>query len=180
MSCAASFRVGDKVVYPNQGVGVIELISRRPMGESVQEFYLLRIESSNLRVMVPSANAATIGLRAVSQAGEWQAVLHYLEERTPVAATAAPNDWKGRFKENSEKMRDGTLLHLAEVLKGLAQLHQGKPLSYREKKMLDRAALLLANEMASMGELSSEQALTRLQAALDKAGLSLPPLDPEE
>ncbi|HET9785148.1 MAG TPA: CarD family transcriptional regulator, partial [Terriglobales bacterium] len=64
MSCTASFRVGDKVVYPNQGVGIIELISQRTLGESVQEFYLLHIESSNLRVMVPSANAATIGLRA--------------------------------------------------------------------------------------------------------------------
>ena len=179
MSCTASFRLGDKVVYPNQGVGIIELISQRALGESVQEFYLLHIESSNLRVMVPSANAATIGLRAVSQASEWEAVLHFMEQQ-PVAGTAAPGDWKSRFKENSDKMRDGTLLHLAEVLKGLAQLHQGKPLSYREKKMLDRAALLLAGEMASTGELTIEQALERLQAALAKAGLELPPPDVEE
>ncbi len=179
MSCTASFRVGDKVVYPNQGVGVIETVGQRSLGESVQEYYLLRIESSNLRVMVPSANAAVIGLRAVSAAGEWQTVLQFLEKK-PVASITAPNDWKSRFKENSDKMRDGTLLHLAEVLKGLAQLHQGKPLSFREKKMLDRAALLLSGEMSCTGDLSPDQALERLQSALAKAGLTLPPPDAEE
>lgn len=177
MSASPSFRIGDKVVYPNHGVGVIEHISSRSVGESDQPFYLLRIESSNLRVMVPCANAVSVGMRAVTQAGELADILDYLGHSEVVAS---PSDWKWRFKENSDKMRGGSLLQVAEVLKSLVQLHQAKPLSFREKKMLDRAVLLLAGEMASSGNLSQADALATLTAALAKAALVLPPLDPAE
>ncbi|HWG38815.1 MAG TPA: CarD family transcriptional regulator [Terriglobales bacterium] len=176
MSAIASFRVGDKVVYPNQGVGVIEHISRRDLGESGQEFYLLRIEANNLRVLVPLTSAANIGIRPVTGAAEMTPILGFLQcpDRFPCAS-----DWKGRFRENSDKMRGGVLAQVAEVLKSLVQLHHAKPLSFREKKMLDRAAMLLAAELASASNTTVEQAYERVQECLSKASLVLPPQTPE-
>jgi CarD family transcriptional regulator len=174
MSAPNSFRVGDRVVYPNHGVGVIEHISRRETGATTQEFYQLRIEASNLRVMVPFATAASVGMRPVVQSGELGPILDYLER---AEAVACAGDWKGRFKEHSDKLRGGELAQVAEVLKALVQLHQAKPLSFREKKMLDRAAYLLLSEIASARRLSSADALALLQQALAKASLTLPPFE---
>lgn len=174
MSTSIPFRVGDRVVYPNHGVGVIEHISRRAIGETSQEFYQLRIEASNLRVMVPFATAASVGMRPVIESRELAPILLYLQ-RAEVVACAG--DWKGRFKEHSDKLRSGQLAQVAEVLKALVQLHKAKPLSFREKKMLDRAAHLLVSEIASASKLSLEQALELLQQTLAKASLALPPFE---
>lgn len=173
-SAIPAFRVGDKVVYPNHGVGVIEHIATRPAGPCERQFYLLRIEASNLRVMVPCDNVISVGMRALAAAAELEGTLVYLRRSEVVASST---DWKWRFKENSDKMRNGALDQVAEVLKSLVQLHQAKPLSFREKKMLDRAALLLVSEMASIRSLSQEQALELLRQALETAALTLPPLE---
>lgn len=173
-SAIPAFRVGDKVVYPNHGVGVIEHIANRPAGASERQFYLLKIEASNLRVMVPCDNVVSVGMRAVAPAAEVDGMLVYLRRSEAVACSA---DWKWRFKENSDKMRNGALAQVAEVLKSLVQLHQAKPLSFREKKMLDRAALLLMSEVASIRHLSQEQALEVLRQALETAALTLPPFE---
>ncbi|MGH9487798.1 MAG: CarD family transcriptional regulator [Terriglobales bacterium] len=176
-STSFRFRVGDRVVYPNHGVGTIETIRPDRAGEG--EYYLLHISTSNLRVLVPRANADTVGLRPVSAAADLLPVLRYLEQAGNGNA-AARSDWKTRFRENSIKLRGGALQQVAEVLKGLAQLHTAKRLSTREKKMLDRAALLLASELACAQALSLEDALSRLQSSLAKAQLTLPPLNSEE
>lgn len=176
MSTPRYFQPGDQVVYPNHGVGVIEAIGQAGNGEG--DYYLLTIAASNLRVMVPQANAASVGLRPISAATEAAQMLRYLEDAAPVVAAAArPGDWKTRFRENADKLRRGSLAEVAEVLKALVQLHQSKRLSFREKKMLDRAALLVASELASAQELSLADALGRIAAALEKAALELPPLD---
>jgi len=127
-----SFQIGDKVVYPNHGVGIIEQISSRTTGSTVERFYLLKIKSSSLKVMVPFNNVASVGLRRVIRNGEIQKILDFL-----TAGKCDNNsDWKYRFKENSDRMRTGSLLEVAGVLKGLLLLNQTKPLSFREKKML--------------------------------------------
>jgi CarD family transcriptional regulator len=167
------FRVGDKVVYPNHGVGVIEQISSRNMGANMQQFYLLKIEASNLRVMVPLDNVDCVGMRPVAKPGDVAHILHYLQG----GECHSPSDWKGRFKENSEKMRTGAMLQVAEVLKSLLQLHQVKPLSFREKKMLDRAVALLIDEMATVQGIRVEDAMLLLRRHLDRAHLDLPNAD---
>ncbi len=74
------FSIGDKVVYPNHGVGVIEQISSRTIGTLVERFYLLRIKASSLKVMVPFQNVASVGLRRVVKNGEIQKILEYLTD----------------------------------------------------------------------------------------------------
>jgi CarD family transcriptional regulator len=131
----SSFQIGDKVVYPNHGVGVIEQISSRTIGANIEKFYLLKIKSSNLKVMVPFHNIDSVGLRKVVRNGEIQKILDFLVD----GKCENNSDWKYRFKENSDRMRTGSLLEVAGVLKSLLILNQTKPLSFREKKMLERA-----------------------------------------
>jgi len=165
-----NFHIGDKVVYPNHGVGVIEQISSRSIGASVERFYLLNIKASSLKVMVPCANAGSVGLRRVVRNGEIQKVLDLLS----IAESNGNGDWKDRFKENSDRMRTGSLLEVAGVLKSLIALHQAKPLSFREKKMLERARYLLVSELAMARNCEESKIEEVLTSALAKCKLRFP------
>jgi len=165
-----SFSVGDKVVYPNHGVGVIEQISSRTIGSQIERFYLLKIKASSLKVMVPFHNVGSVGLRRVVRNGEVQKVLEFLMD----GEIENNADWKYRFKENSDKMRTGTLLDVAIVLKGLLLLAQTKPLSFREKKMLERARYLLVSELAMAKSCEEPEIEDLLNGALSKCKLRFP------
>jgi CarD family transcriptional regulator len=167
-----TFEVGDKVVYPNQGVGTIENISSRSFGTQFEKFYLLRLVYSSMTVMVPFSNVDTIGLRKVTRNAEITRVLAFLSS----GSCHLHGDWKSRFKENSEKMLTGSLLNVAEVLKGLLLLQIEKPLSFREKKMLDRARHMLVTELTMARRIPEAESVTVLQKALGKAHLTLPPV----
>jgi len=169
-SAEMNFHVGDKVVYPNHGVGVIEQISSRSIGSTVERFYLLHIKASSLKVMVPCQNAGNVGLRRVVKNGEVQKVLDLLS----ITDNGANGDWKDRFKENSDRMRTGSLLEVAGVLKSLIALHQAKPLSFREKKMLERARYLLVSELAMARNCDETKVEELLTLTLAKCNLRFP------
>jgi CarD family transcriptional regulator len=170
MISSDGFHIGDKVVYPNHGVGVIEQISSRTIGASVEKFYLLKIKASSLKVMVPFNNVNSVGLRRVVRNGEIQKILDYLTD----GECSNNTDWKYRFKENSDRMRTGSLLEVAGVLKGLLMLNQSKPLSFREKKMLERARYLLVSELAMAKNCDEPQIEELLNKALSKHNLRFP------
>ena len=167
-----TFQIGEKVVYPNQGVGVIENISSRSFGTQSERFYLLRLTYSSMTVMVPFSNVGNIGLRKICKNTEINRILHFLAHGECDSST----DWKLRFKENSDKMQSGSLLQAAEVLKTLLILQQDKPLSFREKKMLDRARHMLVTELSMARRIPDSEAITIMDRALAKAGLMLPAL----
>src|SRR5579863_6854515 len=169
---AMEFKIGDKVVYPNHGVGVIEQISYGMVNGRTETYYLLRITSSSLKVMVPRSNADAVGLRPVIRNGETEKVLGYIEK----GKFNSHHDWKHRFKENSERMRTGSLIEVAAVLKSLVALSRTKPLSFREKKMLERAKYLLVSELATARNTTAETVETALFKSLAKAHLRMPPM----
>ncbi len=164
------YKLGDKVVYPNHGVGVIEQISYGVLNGRTEKYYMLRILSSGLKVMVPQTNAVTVGLRPVLRSAETSKVLSYLER----GKFNSHHDWKHRFKENSERMRTGALIEVAAVLKSLVALSRTKPLSFREKKMLERAKQLLVSELATARNTSPQLAENELVRCLAKAKLQMP------
>ena len=170
MNGQLSFQIGDKVVYPNHGVGVIEQISSRTIGFNVQKFYLLKIKASSLRVEVPFNNVGMVGLRPVVKNGEVAKIIAFLTDGKCDNHT----DWKYRFKENSEKMRTGSLLEVAVVLKSLLLLAKDKPLSFREKKMLERARYLLVTELAMSRNVPEVEIEEQLNKALSKSKLKFP------
>jgi len=166
-----TFQIGEKVVYPNQGIGIVENISTRSFGSHFERFYLLRLVYNSMTVMVPFSHVEDVGLRRISKNGELERVLLFLSSGN----CKTSQDWKSRFKENSEKMRVAGLLQIAEVLKSLLLLQLEKPLSFREKKMLDRARHMLVSEISISRGLRESETLALLQRALAKASLSLPP-----
>jgi len=165
-----TFQVGEKVVYPNHGVATIENISSRAFAGHQERFYLLRLSTNSMTVMVPLSHADHIGLRRVTKNGQMARVIDYLGE----SRRKRQQDWKDRFKENTEKMQKGNLLEIAEVLKNLLVLQAEKPLSFREKKMLDRARHMLMTELSISRGWSPEEAARILDQALAKAQLHLP------
>ena len=165
-----TFVIGEKVVYPNQGVGTIENISSRAFGAQFEKFYLLRLLYSSMTVMVPFSNVTNIGLRKITKNNEVSRVLNYLAS----GECDCPSDWKCRFKENTDKMQSGSLLQVAEVLKILLVLQNEKPLSFREKKMLERARYLLVSELAMARNCEESKVEEILTTALAKCKLRFP------
>jgi CarD family transcriptional regulator len=171
------YKTGDKVVYPNHGVGIIEQINFGILNGRTEKYYMLKIYASGLKVMVPASNAISVGLRPVIRNGETLKVLGFLEKGKP----NSHHDWKHRFKENSERMRTGALIEVAAVLKSLVSLSRTKPLSFREKKMLERAKFLLVSELATARNTSPETMEDALVKSLAKARLQMPsPLEKTE
>jgi CarD family transcriptional regulator len=164
------YKIGEKVVYPNHGVGVIEQISYGTLNGRTETYYMLRITSNSLKVMVPRSNAEAVGLRPVIRTGETEKVLGYIAK----GKFNSHHDWKHRFKENSERMRTGSLLEVAAVLKSLVALSRTKPLSFREKKMLERAKYLLITELATARNATPETIESALVKSLAKARLRMP------
>lgn len=164
------FQVGEKVVYPNQGIGTIENISSRTFGSRFERFYLLKLTYTEMTVMVPFSHVEEIGLRKITRNGNLIRVLEFLSG----GVCKTSSDWKDRFKENTDKMRAGTLQEVAEVLKTLLLLQNDKPLSFREKQMLQRARHLLITELSTSRGLPEAEAIDMLQKALSRASLSLP------
>ena len=165
-----TFQVGEKVVYPNHGVGTIENISSRSFGTQQERFYLLRLAPTSMTVMVPFSHVSDVGLRKVTKCSEITRVLNYLAAGTP----CCPQDWKDRFKENSDKMKGGSLLEITEVFKALLIIQSTKPLSFREKKMLERARSMLILETSVARSVSEPDAIALIGKSLAKCGLAMP------
>src|ERR1700737_3846680 len=117
------YKIGDKVVSPNHGVGSLEQLNFGVLNGRTEKYYMLKIFASGLKVMVPAGNAISVGLRPVIRNGETLKVLGFLEKGKP----NSHHDWKHRFKENSERMRTGALIEEAAVFKNLFSLSRTKP-----------------------------------------------------
>ncbi len=164
-SMKLSFKVGEKLVYPNHGVTVVEQIAGSPVFGGDDTYYHLRLLSTNSRLMVPIGNTDRVGLRRLYQQKEIKGLLSLLEERVKKAHT----DWKGRYRENLEKMKTGRLEDVAEVLKNLNEVSKKKSLSFREKKMYDRAKYLIVSEVAIVKGITEIEAEKVIEKALDKS-----------
>lgn len=141
-----SFKIGEKVVYPNHGIGVIEKITTAEIAGASNSFYLLRLKATESTVMVPIANAVEIGLRSPIDNNQCDRLLKTLS----ADFINPPVDWKDRYKEFLERMKTGDIFRVAEVLKTLTYLSLSKPLSFREKRMLERARYLVISELATV------------------------------
>ena len=147
------FNVGDKVVYPNQGVGIIQDVCQKHIAGEHAEFYLLKLRGNNSTVMVPTGNADHVGLRLLSTAKQLEALFEILKRNSDQPEP----DWKSRYKENVEKMKTGSIFEVAKVLKNLYCLNYQKTLSFREKKMYDRALQLVISEIATVQDDPTEE-----------------------
>ena len=158
------FKIGDKVVYPNHGLGIIEQIEKRTMGDRMEEFLTLRIVANDSTVMVPRSNTTNVGLRRVVTKKEVEDVFDVLKD----TKITLYDDWKGRFQENSDKMRTGSITEVARVFKSLSHLALQKNLSYRERRMLDKAKYLIVSEIAEVERLPTDQVEAKIDRAVSR------------
>ena len=141
-----TFQVGDKVIYPNHGLGVVERIEEKTILGTTCGFYHLRIVANETTVLVPLSNVDSVGLRRAIGDEEVERLFGELGN----GKIDNHQNWKGRFKDNSDKMRSGSIYEVADVLKSLTFLSRSKSLSFREKRMLDRAKFLVVSEISEM------------------------------
>ena len=139
------FDVGDKAVYPAHGVGEILAVESRDIMGSSMEVYVMRIIERNMTILIPVAKSSEVGLRRVMGTEEVNEVFEVLRERKRVTDSQT---WNRRFREYSEKIRTGSAVEIAHVLRDLYLLRSGKALSYGEKRMLNTAIDLLSQEIA--------------------------------
>jgi CarD family transcriptional regulator len=163
-----TFKVGQKVVYPNHGVTVVEKIAAGEIDGVEQTYFHLKLLSNNSKVMVPKANLELVGLRPLCQNRDVRSLFDILEDGN----IDTYKDWKGRYKQNLDKMKTGKLTEVAEVLKNLRLVSQRKSLSFREKKMYERAKYFIVSEVAhvkGITERESEDLVERsLASSLEK------------
>lgn len=157
-----NFELGEKVVYPNHGVGVVEMIADGEIDGVKQTYYHLRLLSNNSKVMVPEGNLDLVGLRPLCDTDEVDNLLEILEDGN----IDTYKDWKGRYKQNLDKMKTGRLTEVAEVLKNLRLVSQRKSLSFREKKMFERAKYFIVSEVAQVKDISERKAEALVEEAL--------------
>jgi CarD family transcriptional regulator, regulator of rRNA transcription len=140
-----AFDIGDKVIYPNHGLGVIERIETKTIMGTTCGFYQLRM-ANETTVFVPVDNVDGVGLRRAINDEEVQRLFDLLGD----GKIDSHQNWKGRFKDNSDRMRTGSIYDVVEVLKSLTFLSKSKSLSFREKRMLDRAKFLVVSEITEV------------------------------
>ena len=139
------FNIGDKAVYPGHGVAEVMGLERREIAGSAMEFYVLRVLENDMKVMVPKSNANAVGLRRIVGEQQIKEVYGVLERRGEKISTAT---WNRRYREYMEKIKTGSLMEIAAVLRDLSILRSDNDLSFGERKMLDTARTLLVQELA--------------------------------
>ena len=148
------FSVGDMAVYPAHGVGKIESIEERKVGELAQHFYVMRILDSNMTIMIPTTSSRNVGLRSIISAREVKKVYDILGDRD-IAIESQP--WNQRYREYMEKIKTGSVYEIAAVLRDLFLLRVDKDLSFGERKMMDTAKSLLVKEIALAKDVAEEK-----------------------
>ena len=158
------FEIGEKVVYPNHGLGIVEHIETRTILGTTGGFYSLRMTSSATTVLVPVDNVEGVGLRRAISDQDVKKLFILLGN----GKIDNHQNWKGRFKDNSDKMRTGSIRHVIDVLKNLNFLSKSKNLSFREKRMLDRAKFLVVSEIAEVTSETEEKIAGKVEKALER------------
>ena len=159
-----TFQVGDKVIYPNHGLGIVERIEEKTILGTTCGFFHLRIVANDTTVLVPVANVDGVGLRKAIDDAEVERLFTLLGD----GKIDNHQNWKGRFKDNSDKMRTGSIYDMADVLKSLTFLSKSKSLSFREKRMLDRAKALIISEVSEVMRQKALEVEEQVDRALEK------------
>ena len=159
-----TFEVGDKVIYPNHGLGIVERIEEKTILGTTCGFYHLRIVANETTVLVPVSNVDGVGLRRAISDDEVERLFGLLGD----GKIDNHQNWKGRFKDNSDKMRSGSIYEVADVLKSLTFLAKSKSLSFREKRMLDRAKFLVISEVSEVMREPAASIEGRVDRALER------------
>ena len=139
------FKVGESAVYPAHGIAIIKRIDEREVGGKKKSFYVLQVLENQMTIMVPTDNAAAVGLRSIISDAEVMQVYSILKMRD---VKIDQTTWNRRYRDYMEKIKTGSIYEIAEVLRDLFLLRHSKDLSFGERKMLDQAKALIVKEIS--------------------------------
>lgn len=148
------FEIGDKIVYPNHGAGVIDSIEKKEFLGEEKEYYILKMPIGSMDISIPIANIDKMNIRDVIGKKEGDEILKILDE----APTEMNDNWNVRYRENQEILKTGDIYKIAEMVRNLAILDKEKGLSTTEKKLLNRARRIMASELVMAGSLETQKA----------------------
>jgi len=147
--------IGQKVAYPSQGVCLVEEIGKKTIGAMSIQFYSLRVLSDNSIILVPMANAESVGIRPIISPIQCKSLI----EKLSTDFEAVSCDWKTRSRGFTEQLQTGDVFEAADVLKKLTFLSHEKKLSFREQTLLDKSKFLIVSEIINSN--SADEATLR-------------------
>lgn len=156
------FQVGDKIVHPMHGAGVIDSIVQKKINGVVREYYILKLPVGGMMVMIPTENSEEIGVRPVCKGSEADQVIAAI----PEIEVNMTQNWNRRYRENMLRLKSGDLLEVARVVKGLMLRDEERGLSTGERKMLHSAKQILISEIVLSQNSSYEAVEGRINTAL--------------
>ena len=156
------FQIGDKVVHPMHGAGVIDSIVQRRVAGQVQEYYQLKLSVGNMVVMVPTDNTGEVGMRPVVSGAKAEELMSEMEG----IEVDMTSNWNRRYRENLVRLKSGDLLEVARVVKGLRRRESQRGLSNGERKMLHTAKRILISELVLAQSLPYETVESSIDTVL--------------
>lgn len=156
------FQIGNKIVHPMHGAGVIESITREKISGKMTEFYVFKMPISGLTLKIPVANAEMIGIRSVSTPEAVERVI----EAIPGLGIDMTANWNHRYRENMERLKSGDLMEVAGVIKALMHRDSERGLSNGERKMLHNAKQILISEIVLAEDVEYPAAEARVNSAM--------------
>lgn len=149
-----TFRVGDKAVYPAHGVAEVVGIEEKDIGGQVQNFYILKVLENDTTVMIPTSNINLVGVRPIITETEADDVFKVLKKREKIVESTT---WNRRYREYMDKIKTGSVIEVAKVLRDLCIIKGEKELSFGERKLLDTAHGLLITEISIAKGITEEE-----------------------
>lgn len=156
------YQVGDRVVHPMHGAGIIESIVQERLGGQLSSYYVFRMPSGGLMLKIPTGSCGAIGVRALSTSGRIREVLSAI----PGLEIDRTTNWNRRYRENLNRLKSGDLLEVARVIKGLMWRDREKGLSNGERKMLHSAKQILVSEVVLVEGHTYPDAEQRIEQAM--------------
>lgn len=157
------FNIGDKVVYPMHGAGIIEGIEEKEILGEIQKYFILRLPLKNMKVMLPVDNIENIGLRAIVSMDVVNEVFDIMAD----CKSKMPQNWNRRYRANLEKIKTGDIMDVAMVVRDLLILDKEKGLSTGERKMLNNAKQILVSELVLASDLNEKEVESKIKEAIN-------------
>ena len=158
------FSVGDQVVHPMHGAGIIDAIVQERVAGNTQEYYVFKMPAGGLLLKIPVANSQAIGIRPIVTAGEAEALLAAI----PELSVENNSNWNKRYQENMLRLKSGDLYEVARVIKALMTRESRRGLSTGERKMLHNAKQILISEIVLTEGAAYDETEARVDCAMMK------------
>ncbi len=156
------YQVGDRILYPMHGAGIIRSIEKREILGSVKDYYILHVPCGDMNVMIPVDNCDAIGVRPVVSKTEIDQAIEILKQES----TKMTGNWNKRYRENMEKIKTGNIELVAGIVRNLTRVDRENRLSAGEKKMLSNVRKILQSEIMLVCDIEEDEARAMIEDAI--------------